>query len=483
MFDEIPSVHELDSEECKRNFYFFVKKFWHVIIPEEPHYNWHIEYLCKELQAIAVKVKRREPKESDLIINIPPGTSKSTICTIMFPAWCWAIDPTLRILTASYSATLSTNHAIKSRDIIKSDLFQSYFPGIDIRYDQDNKMHYMNEQGGERYVTSVGGAVTGFHAHIIIVDDPINQLDSTSTVKRFEANNFMDSTLSTRKVDKELTPTILIMQRLHDLDPTGNMLSKPEKKVKHICLPGELSDKVRPVELCDRYMNGLLDTVRLNRNALQGLRVDLGTYGYAGQIMQTPHPDEGGILKKSFFPIITHEEFNTKVKDKKIVWEFFMDTAYTDKTKNDPSALMSVCLFENNAYIKRSKTVWLELPELITEIKLFVASEGYTSLSRIFVEPKASGLSVVQTIKKETGLNIISLDPPKDSKVTRVQSASPVLESKRVFLIEGNWNTNFIEEAAAFPNGSHDDQVDNLTAMVNKFLSKGVPTMAKFKST
>jgi hypothetical protein len=112
------------AELCKRNFFFFVQEFWSEIIPDDPVYNWHIEYLCDELQKIVERVARREDKLYDLVINIPPGTSKSTIATVMLPAWAWTIDSRIRNLTASYSASLSTDHAVKSRDIIKSDKYK-----------------------------------------------------------------------------------------------------------------------------------------------------------------------------------------------------------------------------------------------------------------------------------------------------------------------------------------------------------------------
>jgi len=203
-----------------------------------------MEYLCNELQKVAQLVIDRKPKDYDVIINIPPGTSKSTIVTVMLPAWCWIKDPSIRSLTASYSSSLSTDHAVKSRDIIKSDKFTQYFPYIEIKKDQDNKTHYKNTEGGERYATSVTGSITGFHAHLLIVDDPLNPKEASSEVERERANNFMDVTLSTRKVSKSVTPTILVMQRLHEADCTGNWLDKKGKDLKHICLPGELSNDV-----------------------------------------------------------------------------------------------------------------------------------------------------------------------------------------------------------------------------------------------
>lgn len=468
----LPQNSEVRAEMCRRDFYFFVREFWDTIIPDNAVYNWHIQYLCGELQKMAERVKQRLPKEYDLIINIPPGTTKSTICTIMFPVWCWTIDPSMRFITGSYSYDLSTDHAVKSRDIIRSDRFVSYFPDLFMKDDKDNKTAYENNYMGSRSSTSVGGTITGKHANLIVIDDPLNPKKAASEVERNNANDWMDRTLSSRKVDKEITPTILVMQRLHENDCTGHWLSKKEKRIKHICLPAELSDNVSPVELREKYVDGLLDPVRLNKKVLLEQRIDYGSYAYSGQMSQRPAPDDGGIIKKNWFTIISQSTFDEQMKTKQVVWDFFLDSAYTNKTKNDPSALMAVAKIDHNTYIKSSKQVWMEFPELINEIVQFTAKNGYTRQSKIYIEPKASGLTIIQTLKRETNLNIISLDPPKDDKVTRVHGVSPVIESGRVFLISGEWNEGFLNECAAFPNGNNDDQVDNLSAMLNKYFGK-----------
>ena len=74
-------INQVKAELCRRSFFTFVKEFWDVVIPEVPVYNWHIEYLCNHLQEQAGLIKERKPKRYDTIINIPPGTTKSTICT------------------------------------------------------------------------------------------------------------------------------------------------------------------------------------------------------------------------------------------------------------------------------------------------------------------------------------------------------------------------------------------------------------------
>lgn len=449
-------------ELCKRDFFFFVKRFWNVVIPEDPVYNWHIPYLCQRLQEIAFRVRDRKPKDSDMIINIPPGTSKSTICTVMLPAWCWIIDPTLRIMTASYSASLSTDHATKSRDIIRSDLYRKLFPEIEMKSDQDNKTHYKNTAGGERYATSVTGTITGFHAHIIIVDDPLNPKEAASEADRLTANNFMDVTLSTRKVNKSVTPTILIMQRLNQKDCTGNWLEKEGKKITHICLPGELSRDVKPEELREKYTNGLLDPTRLTREDLAELKINLGSYGYAGQIQQTPVPDDGGIWQRSWIIPVPDSEFPKELSQKGTDW----DLAYTEKQLNSASAYVTAGKLGNKMYIDDAGFTWAEFPKLIEYMKSKPAPH--------YIEAKASGKSAKQTLTNQ-GIPAIEVNVKGGDKVARAQMATPYAESGLVYCRQSILNKLLDDSRQGilvFPNGEHDDLQDALVQAINRLLGK-----------
>ena len=451
------------AELCKRNFFYFVKEFWDVIIPEPPVYNWHIEYLCNELQQIVQKVAKREDKDYDLVINIPPGTSKSTIATVMLPAWAWTVDPRIRNLTASYSASLSTDHAMKSRDIIRSDKYQLYFPDLKIKKDQDNKTHYKNEFGGERYATSVTGTVTGFHAHLIIVDDPLNPKGASSEADRLTANNFMDVTLSTRKVSKSVTPTILVMQRLHQLDCTGNWLEKEGKIIKHICLPGEISQDVKPVELREKYIDGLLDTKRLKRNDLKELKVNLGSYGYAGQIMQTPTPLDGGIWQEWIKPIPDKELDSLLPNLTQLGTDW--DLAYTEKQSNSASAYVTAGKHENNMYITDLGFDWLEFPKLMNYMK--------TRRHPHYIEAKASGKSAKQTLTNQ-GIPAIEVNVTGGDKEARANMVTPYAESGLVYCRQSLLDKLYYDSKQGilvFPNGEGDDLQDALVQSINRLLA------------
>lgn len=466
MIDTI-AIQAIQKERATASFYDFVRLFWDTIIKEKPVYNWHIKYLCDELQKLAPYIVERKPKPYDVIINIPPGTSKTTICTIMFPVWLWTQDATLRIITNSYSSDLSTEHSVKSRDILFSDKFRNLFPDIRLRADKSAKQNYDNTKGGARYTTSTGGTITGKHAHIIITDDPLNPSQATSEADRKAANEHT-KTLSSRKVDKENTPTITVMQRLHENDVTGYLLTKKSESIKHICLPAELSNEVKPAELKLNYVNDLLDPIRMPARVLAEAKIDLGSYGYANQYGQLSSPPEGGILKVDWFEII-----DWKPEYSSITWNTAIDSAYTDNEANDESGMLQFGKLNNEMIIRYSEGVYKEFPELVKYTVSFSQLHGYNSQSIVFVEPKASGKSLVQTVKRDPNYNInIKEDvPPFKDKVARVNDVSPICESKRVKLIRGSWNDNFLSEVKTFPNGQ-DGQIDCLVIGINNSLKK-----------
>lgn len=215
----------------------------------------------------------------------------------------------MRIITGSYSGDLSWDHGDLSRDLVKSDKFKELFPELKIRKKKDSKSNFQIEywdetkkkwvNGGSRFSTSVGGTVTGKHAHIIIIDDPLDPNRAVSKAEVNNANHWIDQTLPTRKISKRNTPTILIMQRLAQDDPSGHLLSNKKLKTKHICLPGEIrryGGYLKPESLRKFYKDDLFDAERMDWEALNELEARLGQYGYAGQIGQSPVPFGGAMF-------------------------------------------------------------------------------------------------------------------------------------------------------------------------------------------
>ena len=460
-------INDLYAEKCKRSFYFFVQYFWDTIIAEKPIWNWHIEYICNELQNVGERVAKRLPKEYDYyIINVPPGSSKSTIVSEMYPLWCWVIDPTQRFICGSYASTPAEDISEKCYNIYTSDKFKNLFPHL-VKNASGGKTGFKNGLKGERYTTSTGSSITGIHAHQIILDDPMNPTIASSDTLRDNANKWVSETMSSRKVDITITVTIIVMQRLHEKDTTGFLLKNDGLKVKHICIPAELSDNVSPKELANYYIDGLFDPLRKSREILAQVKAELGSYGYAGQLLQRPSPEEGGLINKKWFMIIPKAN-----APKPAVIHYQADTAYTDNKKNDPSGVLSYFVHKEDLYIINYIDVYKTFPQFCEWLPKHLHNYGLNSSSKIYIEPKANGKAIVQQLRANTDLNVIEDVAPTISKVGRVNATSPKMEANRVFIIEGHWNDAFLESLAAFPNGTHDEAVDCLTAVIDRELIK-----------
>ena len=458
----------LEKKLCELSFYEFFKKAWHVVEPSiKLCTNWHHKYLCDILQEECERIIDNRVKTRDIIINIPFRATKSILVTVMFPVWCWIKDPKLRFITASYSADLSIEHSTRSRDIINSEWFRERWGDLfHIKKDQNLKSRYENNFLGVRRATSVGGTVTGQGGDFLIVDDPVSPQHAASEIERENANEWYRTTFYSRLNNPHTGIRIIIMQRIHDNDLSGFLLYGGESRMKyqHICIPAEKSDDVKPKKLKSFYdEDGLFWADRFSRNILDDYKQALGSYGYAGQLMQTPTPLNSGMIKAEWLKIDQY-----KIVDDKVAVNFVIDPAYTSNEKNDPSALLAYTFKDNKWQIIDCVNVYKEFPELVKFIPQWVTKNGYNNNSRIYVEPKASGKSIVQTLHKETGLNIREDKPPSKDKVARVQDISASLESGRVSLLKGKWNEEFVQQLVKFPSAKHDDMVDCLVMAINK---------------
>jgi predicted phage terminase large subunit-like protein len=471
-------------EVNNRSLYEFMQYFWDEITQDTFKPNWHIEYLCNELQQIAQRVAENKKREYDLIINIPPGSSKTITCSIMFPLWCWTKWFWMRFITASYSSALSLESAELARDIIRSEKFRAVYPELEIKDDKDTKSNYKivkkvhdkEINGGNRYSTSVGGTLTGFHGHILIVDDPINPQQAVSETELNTANRWMEQTLSTRKTDKAVTPTIMIMQRLHQNDPSGHLLSKKKTNIKHISLPGEIQsyrEQVKPQELIQYYENELLDIQRMNWDVLKDLEADLGQYGYSGQVGQNPVPPGGGMFKVDNFNVIDS-----------IPSEYQQDQwiRYWDKAGSQDAGCYTVGVkmlrLRNNKIIVADvvRGQWsTETRERI--IRQTAEADGRNVPVGIEQEPGSGGKeSAENTIRNLIGYSCYA-DRPTGDKVFRADPYSVQVNNGNVWLLRGEWNHNYIEEHRFFPLGTYKDQVDASSAAFSKIVAKRTARM------
>ncbi len=471
----ISNPHLIQRELNNRSFYQFLLWAWPVLSSHEFMDNWHIKYLCDILQEMVERVGDFKPKLYDLLINIPPGSTKTIICSIALPVWCWTRWPWMRFITASYSSVLSLESADFSRDLIKSTQFQEVYPELIIKTDKDSKSNYKiavkkpskvnrrrftEEIGGYRYSTSVGGTLTGYHGDVIIWDDPMNPQQTYSDLQLIIANRWIDQTLPTRKTNKENTITIGIMQRLHQNDPSGHLLAKKKDNLKHISIPGEIrnyKEYVRPHNLVKYYKNDLFDPKRLGWKVLEELETDLGQYGFAGQIGQNPTPAGGGMFKVDFFQMVS-EVFHKK--------DYIRTVRYWDKsastTKRSPYTVgVKMSRMRDGSFliedVKRGR--W-GTDERERVIKATAIADGDDVVVIVEQEPGSAGKdSADATVTNLAGFSVVK-DRVTGDKITRADPYSVQVNNGNVKMRIAEWNGKFKEEHSLFPFSTFKDQVD-----------------------
>ena len=429
---------------CENSFADYVKYMFKEFYKKEFVFADFHQEIIKTLEAVS----RGELKR--VIINIPPRYSKTELVVKMYVSWTLTTRPEAKFIHLSFSDSLVRDNSSATRSYITSDGYQRFWPLV-LKEDSKSQKKWYTMQGGGMYAVASGADVTGFGAGsggAIIIDDPLKPDDAASDLKRSTINNRYNSTFQSRVNDRTV-PVILIMQRLHEDDMSGYLISGGSgDKWFHLKMPA-----------LDAQNNPLWEA-KHNFEELQSLK-KAAPYTFAGQYMQEPAPLEGGEWKRKWFKYVDKSAIPGDV-----IWELFVDGAYTKDTANDPTGLQisGKSRSDGKLYILTSIDKYLELPALAKFITSFLIANG-VRVSITLVEPKASGLSLIQYLRDYAKINVGALQTAfvTYSKIERVRASSPYLEGGRVCLVKGHWNEDFIYQVTTFPNAKHDEHID-LTA-------------------
>jgi predicted phage terminase large subunit-like protein len=460
---------QLEAELCQRSLYEFFTRSTKILEPSTQWiYNWHFEYVCNILQQEFERIQRGDSKTTDIILSLPFRCGKSLMVSTIFPAWALIKDPSIPIINISATQDLATKFSHKAKMLIDSTWYQERFGGrFQLRQDSKAKSNFITDKGGSITAFGIGSTIIGSGGAMILIDDPNSPTDISQVSMTNVINTYLDVVYS-RLNNPDVGLRLIMQQRVNVNDLTGYLLRTQPEKYLHICIPAILSPDLEPPELSERYIDGLFWSNRFSRKVLDDFSTTLRPQAFASQLMMRPSVIEGDLIKREWFKTIKLSEIQ-KVNPQ---WNIVIDTAYTNSTKNDPSAIMICGMHGNILYIRKVYQRWLQFFELLEFIK---EQQLIYNIKKIFVESKATGLSVQQELKRQTNFVVLPLTPIGD-KTTRVMSIQPQLQSGRVILVEDDSNEIFLNECAAFPNG-RDDIVDTLCYSVTEFLKKGSGTV------
>lgn len=427
----------------------------------------------------------------NLLITMPPRHAKSTFGTVLFPSYFMARNPTRYIMSCSYNAQLATDFGRQVRAVVENKQINQAFPDFTLSTESRAADVWRTEVGGAYFAVGVGGTTSGRPANLLLVDDPIkSREDAESMTQRNKTWNYYTSALATRlQPESRGNPPkqIVILTRWHPDDLAGRLQQTEDWKEgrwKHINFPAIKTVRGEPIRrnrlpedhpdyLPVSKINYVTKSKRViyqdaeaplwpERFPLEDLkrRQRLNPREFASLYQQQPYIEGGNIIKTEWwqkYPAdLSPENFVSLV--------ITADTAFKKTETADYSAVCIAGMDRNgDIYVVdmvRRKWDFPELKQNLIRINNRWRGRG---LRALYIEDKASGQSLIQELKRESGMSVIPYKVVHD-KVARVNAILPLIEGGRVFLPEAaDWLDDFIDEAVSFPNGNHDDQVDAFT--------------------
>lgn len=482
----------LDRDKSAKSLYEFFKQCWHVIEPGNDLIDgWALQAMCEHVQAVL------DGQIKNLRINCPPRVNKTKICSIAAPAWQWNHKPSESFVCGSYAFSLARDNSLATRALLGSPWYQQRW-GEKFRFleGQDRAEFFANDKGGQIFITSPDSILTGRGGSCLILDDPNHTKDQSDTL--------LDSTLQwwrrvipTRVKLFKTAKKIVIQQRTHEKDISGDIEANFQEDFVHLILPMEYeSDRpcvtVKLPSTGDkkwkdpRVKDGqLLCPELIGPVELKFLKKALGSeYDVSGQLQQRPSPGEGGMIKKSWFPIrsrphllhlkFTILSFDTALSDlhtsafnAATTWGVFEE----ENTKIPNVILLSQwrerCEF--NVLLKRSQRMandYMDDKESPLE-----KTNAKRKPDLILIEDQGFGKELIRALLR---LNqpVLRFQPRgKGDKKTRVRAVQPILEGQRCWLpgAPPDWKVPvrsaeiFLQQVTSFPVAASRDLVDTMT--------------------
>src|SRR4051812_16973477 len=214
-----------------------------IFTPAQPFLpSKHVQAMCHVLEKVARGITTRQ------LITVPPRHGKSICTAVCLAAWILGHDPSKKIIVASYGGDLASKHARDFRAIVTSDWYQRLFPRMRLAPGGNRLDEQVTTLQGGRKAVSLGGAVTGFGADLIIIDDLTKAADAISPIERQRAKDYYEQTLLSRLNKKAEGQVVVIQQRLHEDDLPGYLIETGQ--YAHLNLPAiAIANEAIPIGL------------------------------------------------------------------------------------------------------------------------------------------------------------------------------------------------------------------------------------------
>ncbi|AYH27157.1 terminase [Pectobacterium parmentieri] len=456
------------KSKSEKSFLNFTRLWFEMLQGDRLLVNWHHKMMASKIDDLVAG--RLQPR--NLIINVPPGGTKTEFVSVHLPAYINMLVQTeklrkFRNLNISFADTLVKRNSRRTRDIIASPEYQSLWP-CQFGVNQAEEWEVVNGRGrtvGQTVSRSSGGQITGGRAGypgpdfsgFVCLDDYNKPEDMFSGTKRENANRLLVNTIRSRRGDKSKdhpTPFVSIQQRLHTDDATGFMLAGGMgMDFHHVTIPALVSEEYID-SLPEPWRSLCWFSVKNTESVVVGgvrywsywpvneyvgdlMRLwERDEYTFMSQYMQRPRALTGGLIDTDWFkrythlPQLTHRAVYVDTNSGKV--EDFND--YTVFT------LVGVGIDGNLYIIDSVRGKWDPEDLLKTAIELWEKWRPFdrkrpAPLRHMGIEDKQAGQGLITTLKKRKSLPVLEIPRGAgQNKLIRCLNTVPQIKTGTVFI-------------------------------------------------
>ena len=456
---------EILFRTLQSSFLHFVEYVFENVYKKDFIKNWHHIEIVDILEAVYLG------KLSRVLINEPPRYTKTELVVICFISWCYVKNKNCDFLYSSYSIDLVRRNTGTIQRILTDQAIQKFFP-IEIDSSESSKTLWTIIGGGTMRAVNSGGAVTGFGAGgiqkdekfkfsgALIIDDPIKAGEERYKSNLEMVKDNFEEVLASRLNDKR-TPIIVVMQRLHEDDLSGHLLSGKSVTgdYDHFCFP---AIKVGIPNGYDNRKEG--EALWEKKHSIEDLleMKKRNPRYFAGQMQQSPSPQEGDVFKKKW---ITRYGERPEVFNRGEVVSVDLNST-EDGGSN--ACMSRYGIHDDKVYLTDQRVKQWGFPEAVVSLRDFL-KRPYNAL---LIEAKANGPAMIATLKNLKYHGIIPIRP-NHKKLYRFNEVAALYLSGQVLWPEDYlcpWIIDHEKEFLLFPKGKFDDRVDAETQMLRYFM-------------
>jgi predicted phage terminase large subunit-like protein len=434
---------EITLTDFKRSLY---KRYQHAL---------HLELLDQHLTQVTRYVETGGKEGIGfLIIEMPPRHGKSLTLSRFYPAWHLGRNPEHRLMLVSYGQSLVDKFSRHARNLIKSPLYQSLFPNVTLAKDSQEvrAWNFEDYEGGMDAIGVLGGA-TGKGAHVLVCDDLIKNREEAESItirdKTWDA--FSDDLLSRLEPNGAV---ILNATRWHVDDPTGRALTQLKEAFGDSMVRLHLPAIAELDDVLGRDEGDPLWKERYPLHVLRRIEKSMGAYSFSALYQQSPIVASAGVFDTSRFKYV--QQAPPCVRQVR-----FYDLAVSEKATADYTAgcRMGVTA-DGNPVLFHMYRKQLNPTDTGKSIITNAVLDGHDV--PIVLEAENSARVQLDYLLREPALHHynMTLQPIEGDKFTRALPFAARVNAGIVYVVEGDWNRDLVDELSSFNQGRYDDQVD-----------------------